>query len=42
MWHSLGNTGSVHKADYPEANEEYLKEDSITYPIASTARLKLQ
>lgn len=40
MWHRLGNTGSVHKAAYPEANEEYLKEDSITYPIAINGKTK--
>ncbi|PHN04455.1 leucine--tRNA ligase [Flavilitoribacter nigricans] len=41
MWHRLGNEGSVHKATYPEANEEYLKEDSITYPIAINGKTKI-
>lgn len=41
MWHRLGNEGSVHKASYPEANEEYLKEDSITYPIAINGKTKI-
>ena len=34
LWHQLGNEGSVHLSDYPEANEEYLKEDAIAYPIS--------
>lgn len=41
MWHRLGNEGSVHKASYPVANEEYLKEDSITYPIAINGKTKI-
>jgi leucyl-tRNA synthetase len=40
MWHRLGNEGSVHKASYPEVNEAYLKEDSITYPIAINGKTK--
>ena len=34
LWHALGNTTSVHHATYPEYNAEYLKEDSVTYPIS--------
>lgn len=41
MWQRLGNEGSVHKASYPEANEEYLKEDSITYPIAINGKTRI-
>ena len=33
MWSLLGHPESVHLAPYPVANEEYLKESSITYPI---------
>ena len=34
LWHQLGQTGSVNNAEYPQANEAYLKEDSISYPIS--------
>ncbi len=34
MWQQLGNSGTVNDATYPELNEEYLKEDSIEYPLA--------
>jgi len=40
MWHRLGNEGSVHKASYPEADESYLKEDAVTYPIAINGKTK--
>jgi leucyl-tRNA synthetase len=33
LWHLLGHKGSVHHASYPEADEQYLKESIITYPI---------
>ena len=34
LWHELGNEGSVHHSKYPTFNEEYLKEDAITYPVS--------
>lgn len=34
LWHQLGNEGTVNDASYPSHNEEYLKEDAITYPIS--------
>lgn len=34
LWHQLAEKGSVHHATYPVLNEEYLKEDSIDYPIS--------
>jgi leucyl-tRNA synthetase len=33
LWHLLGHETSVNVATYPVHKEEYLKEDSITYPI---------
>ena len=40
LWHRLGNEGSVHLANYPEYDEQYLKEDSITYPIAINGKTR--
>ncbi len=33
LWHKFGNESSVHLGTYPIVNEDYLKEDTITYPI---------
>ncbi len=33
FWHILGNEGSVNLVSYPVADEKWLKEDSISYPI---------
>lgn len=33
LWHHLGNTGSVHIAPFPEYDEKWLIQDSITYPV---------
>jgi leucyl-tRNA synthetase len=40
LWHRLGNEESVHKGSYPVLNEQYLKEDSITYPIAINGKTR--
>ncbi|MCG8331973.1 MAG: leucine--tRNA ligase [Chitinophagales bacterium] len=40
LWHRLGEEGSVHKASFPEYDEKYLKEDSITYPIAINGKTR--
>jgi len=33
LWSLLGGNGSVHHTDYPVHDEQYLVEDSVTYPI---------
>jgi leucyl-tRNA synthetase len=40
LWHRLGEEGSVHKGEYPVFDEQYLKEDSITYPIAINGKTR--
>ena len=40
LWSSLGNTGSVCDAQWPKFNEEYLKEDSITYSISFNGKTR--
>ena len=34
LWHALGHEGSVHHAQFPAVDEQYLKEDAITYPLS--------
>ncbi|MEZ5038427.1 MAG: class I tRNA ligase family protein [Saprospiraceae bacterium] len=41
LWHLAGNVGSVHHVSYPELDEQYLVEDSITYPIAVNGKTRL-
>ena len=40
LWHKLGNEGTVMDATYPELKEEYLKEDSFTYPVAINGKMR--
>jgi leucyl-tRNA synthetase len=41
LWHRLGHESSVHKADYPEHDDQYLVEDSVTYPIAINGKTRM-
>ncbi|MEL6865718.1 MAG: class I tRNA ligase family protein [Bacteroidota bacterium] len=34
LWTKLGHEPSVHQRDYPQYNEQFLKEDAISYPIS--------
>jgi leucyl-tRNA synthetase len=42
LWHRLGHEGTVHQAAYPEWEESYLKEDSITYPISINGKRRAE
>ncbi|MFZ4544345.1 MAG: leucine--tRNA ligase [Saprospiraceae bacterium] len=40
LWHLLGNEGSVCDASFPAVNEECLKDDSVTYPVAINGKTR--
>jgi leucyl-tRNA synthetase len=40
IWVKLGNKESIVKLKYPEANLEYLKEDSIEYPVSINGKTR--
>ncbi len=41
LWHTLGHEGSVHHATWPEVEEKWLVEDSVTYPIAINGKTRI-
>ena len=40
LWHKMGNETSVCDAEWPEFNEEYLKEDSVTYAVSFNGKAR--
>ena len=42
LWHQLGHEESVVFAEYPEYNEEYLKESVITYPVSFNGKMRFK
>jgi len=41
LWQRLGNEGSVTMVDFPKHDEQFLKEDSITYPISINGKKRM-
>lgn len=40
VWHALGHSDSVVDAKWPELNEDFLKESTITYPISFNGKVR--
>ncbi len=40
LWHRMGNETSVFDASWMECNEEYLKEDSVTYAVSFNGKAR--
>jgi len=40
LWHRLGNTSTVCDARFPDYNEEYLKENTLTYAISFNGKTR--
>lgn len=41
LWSRLGHKESVHRTSYPMLNEDYLVEDTVTYPIAINGKTRM-
>ncbi len=42
LWEMYGKKGSVAEAEWPKANEEYLREDSIEYPVSFNGKTRFK
>ena len=42
LYHALGFVGSVHQATFPQANEDYLKEDEVEYPVSINGKMRFK
>ncbi len=42
LWEMLGHQGSVSGASFPEYREEYLAENTFTYPVSFNGKLRFQ
>ena len=40
LWHAVGNETSISDAEWPEYNEDYLKEDSVTYAVSFNGKAR--
>jgi len=40
LWHELGHTSTIVDAQWPEYNEEYLKEDTIVYAVSFNGKAR--
>jgi leucyl-tRNA synthetase len=40
LWHAIGNKESIVNAKWTVANEEYLQENSIKYPISFNGKMR--
>ena len=40
LWHACGHTTTICDASWPQHNEEYLKENSVTYPVSFNGKVR--
>ncbi|MQM26448.1 leucine--tRNA ligase [Glycomyces albidus] len=40
LWERLGRTGGIAYVDFPEADERYLVEDTVTYPVQINGKVR--
>ena len=42
VWHLAGKSGSIQHSKYPEANEDFLVEDSVNYPVSVNGKKRYE
>ncbi|MCH4897108.1 leucine--tRNA ligase [Marinilabiliaceae bacterium JC040] len=42
LWNTIGNSGSVVKAEWPIFEEKYMVEDSFTYPVSFNGKMRFK
>jgi len=42
LWEKLGNTNSIHSADWPKYSEEFIKENTFKYPVSINGKTRTQ
>jgi leucyl-tRNA synthetase len=42
LWHQLGRSSSIHTANWPKYNAQYLVESSFNYPISINGKTRAQ
>ena len=42
LWEQLGHTESIHTATWPDYKEEYIKENTFTYPVSINGKMRTQ
>lgn len=42
LWEKLGNTNSIHSADWPKYSEEFIKENTFNYPVSINGKTRTQ
>lgn len=42
LWHRLGNDGSVTQAAFPEWEQQYVTDDTITYPVSFNGKTRFK
>ena len=42
LWHLAGQEGSITQVSWPDYNEDYIKEDTITYPVAFNGKMRFK
>lgn len=40
LWHAMGNESTVCDAQWPEYNEDYIKEDNVTYAVSFNGKAR--
>jgi len=42
LWHMLGHKTSIVDAPWPKAEDKYLKDDSVVYPVSFNGKMRFK